>query len=201
VPEPSLADLHRVTAAEIPIAAITLAEAFVADPLKLHLTGGTTVPVAKSLAFFTAFLKMQLGHELVFATPGFEGVAIWAPPDKWKVPYSAILRHSATFIKLYGWRLPRNLRLLDDLERKHPKEPHYYLEFLGTSPAHRGKGIGARLIEPMVARADTEGLGMYLENSNEANLAFYGRFGFQTRELIHHRHDGPPHWLMWRDPK
>lgn len=201
MPEPSVDDLHRVTAAEIPLAALTLAEAFVDDPLMMHLNGGSKVPVACGLPLFTAFLRVQVGRGIVVATSGFEGVAVWSPPDQWKVPFTGILRNAPTFVKLYGWRLARNLRVLNDLERKHPPEPHYYLEFVGTSPAHRGKGFGAHLIVPMVERADAEGVGMYLENSNPDNMSFYGRFGFETRDLIHHRHAGPPHWLMWRDPQ
>ncbi len=201
MPEPSFDDLRHVTTAEIPLAALTLAEAFVDDPLMMHLNGGSPVPAARGLPLFTTFLRVQVGRGIVVATPGFEGVAVWSPPDQWKVPFTAILRNAPTFVKLYGWRLAHNLRVLDDLERKHPHEPHYYLEFVGTSPAFRGKGFGRPLIEPMVVRADAEGVGMYLENSSPDNMAFYGRFGFETRDVIRHRHDGPPHWLMWRDPR
>ncbi len=201
VPGPAFDDLRHVTADDVPLAALTLAEAFYDDPLKLHLTGGRTLPIPKAVPFFTAFMRIQLAHDLVFATPGFEGVAIWAPPDQWKVPFSAIVRNSPTFLKLYRWRLLPNLQVLGDLESRHPHEPHYYLEFIGTSPVHQGKGMGTRLIEPMVARADEEGVGMYLESSKESNLPFYGRFGFKTREVLHHRRHGPPQWLMWRDPR
>jgi ribosomal protein S18 acetylase RimI-like enzyme len=198
---PASDDLRRITTDDAGLAALTLAEAFVDDPLKLHLTGASVVPVPKSIPFFTAFLRLQLAHQLVFTTQGYEGVAVWAPPDQWKVPFSAILRNTPTFLKLYRRRLFANLRVLGDLERHHPTEPHYYLEFIGTSPIHQGKGFGRLLIEPMVARADEEGVGMYLENSKEANLSFYGRFGFETREVLHHRRNGPTQWLMWRDPK
>jgi GNAT superfamily N-acetyltransferase len=198
---PAHDELRHVTPSEIPLAALTLAEAFVDDPLMMHLNGGRPVPIARGLPLFTAFLRIQVDRGIVIATPGFEGVAVWSPPDRWKVPLTAILRNLPTFVMLYGRRLPRNLRVLDDLERKHPEAPHYYLEFIGTSPIHRGRGFGTPLIERIVARADEEGVGMYLENSSTDNMAFYGRFGFETREVIHHRHDGPPHWLMWRDPK
>ena len=41
---------------------------------------------------------------------------------------------------------------------------------------------------------------MYLENSKETNISFYGRFGFQVRQQMTHRRNGPSMWLMWRDP-
>jgi ribosomal protein S18 acetylase RimI-like enzyme len=196
-----MSDLHAVIAADIPTAAETLAKAFVDDPVKLYLTGGRKLPIAKAMPFFETFLKIQLHHAMVFATPHFEAVAIWAPPGEWKVPFRKIVQNAPTFLKLYGRRILTNVLVLDTLEKRHPHEPHIYLEFIGTAPEHQGKGMGTQLIQPMVDRADNEGLGMYLESSKESNVAFYARFGFEVREVMQHRRGGPQQWLMWRDPK
>ncbi len=194
-------EARHATGNEIAEVSLTLAKAFQDDPIKLHLTGGKELPVAKVLPFFDAFLRIQLPHELVYTTPGFEGAAVWAPVGEWKVPFSSIVKYTPRFVKLYGKLFISNLMLLGDLEKKHPKEPHYYLEFIGTDPAHQGKGVGTALMEPVLAKADEEGVGAYLESSKESNLAFYNRFGFQTREVITHRRNGPQQWLMWRDPR
>lgn len=186
---------------DVAAAAVTLAEAFVDDPVKLFLTGGREVPVATGAKFFEAFLTIQQRHGLTFATPRFEAVTVWAPPGGWKIPFGQIARHGTTFLRLYGRRTLRNLAVLGDLERLHPTEPHYYLEFIGTAPAQQGRGHGSTLLAPMVERADAEGLGMYLESSKESNVGFYGRFGFEVREVLQHRQHGPPQWLMWRDPR
>ena len=87
-----------------------------------------------------------------------------------------------------------------DIEKRHPREPHYYLEFVGTGPAAQGKGMGTRVIEPMCAKADAEGVGMYLESSKESNVAFYARHGFKVTSEIKLAF-GPKLWLMWRDPR
>jgi ribosomal protein S18 acetylase RimI-like enzyme len=157
--------------------------------------------VATSLPFFRVFLRMQVPHGLTFATPGFESVSVWAPPDHWKVPVSQILRNTPTFLKLYKLRFVPNLVVLADIEKHHPKEPHYYLEFVGTTPAAQGKGMGSKVIAPMCERADAEGVGLYLESSKESNVPFYSRFGFEVREQLHHRRNGPTMWLMWRNPR
>ena len=193
--------VRQVTLDDIPAASTTLAEAFHDDPIKCFLTGRDHVPVATSLPFFRVFLKMQVPHGLTFATPGFESVSVWAPPDHWKVPFSQIARNTPTFLKLYTWRFVPNLMVLADIERRHPKEPHYYLEFVGTSPAAQGTGMGTKVIAPMCAVADTEGVGLYLESSKESNVPFYARFGFEVRETLQHRRNGPTMWLMWRDPR
>src|SRR6478735_8986972 len=138
--------LHLVTMGDIPRASTTLAEAFHDDPIKCFLTGLDEVPVSTSLPFFRAFLKMQIPHGLTFATPDFESVSVWAPPGHWKVPVSQVARNMPTFLKLYKRRIIQNLQVLGDIERKHPKEPHFYLEFVGTAPAAQGKGMGTKVI-------------------------------------------------------
>ena len=192
--------IRQATAADIGPIAHTLSKAFHDDPVKAHLIGGKSVSVEKVKPFFAAFQKIQLPHGHVYTTPGYEAAALWAPPGAWKVPLSQVLRNTPTFLKLYGWRLFPNLQVLSALEKAHAEEPHYYLEFIGTDPVHQGKGFGAALLQPMLDRADQEGVGMYLESSKESNIAFYGRFGFDVRRTIELR-NGPTMWAMWRDPR
>jgi ribosomal protein S18 acetylase RimI-like enzyme len=199
--ESGFESIRQVTVGDIPGAAATLAEAFVDDPIKCYLVGRDHVPASTSVPFFKAFLRMQVPHGLTWMTRGFESVSVWAPPDHWKVPTLAIARNMPTFLWLYRTRILQNLLVLNDMERRHPKEPHYYLEFVGTTPAAQGQGMGSKVIAPMCQRADVEGVGMYLESSKESNLAFYGRFGFEVRDTIRHRNGGPTMWLMWRDPR
>jgi ribosomal protein S18 acetylase RimI-like enzyme len=194
-------DIHVVAPDEVEAAARPLAEAFADDPLKLFLCGGTQLPVERSMPFFRAFIEMHLQYGHVYTTADHGASAIWSPPGHWKIPVGQIVRRAPTFLKLYGMRFFGNLQVLTDLEKLHPTEPHYYLEFVGASPSTQGRGYGTALLEPMVARADAEGVGCYLENSKEANIAFYSRFGFEVRRTMQHRRNGPPQWLMWRDPR
>ncbi len=182
--------------------ATTLAKAFHDDPVKLHLLGGKVVSLDKVKPFFTTFQKIQLSHGHVYTTPNFEAAAIWAPPDHWKIPFTTVLKNTPTFVKLYGFRLIANLGVLSTMEKAHGEVefPHYYLEIIGTDPAKQGKGFGAALMQPMVDRSDTEGVGMYLESSKESNVAFYGRFGFEVRKVLQLK-NGPDMWTMWRKPR
>ena len=101
--------IRPATPADIGSIATTLAKSFHDDPVKLHLLGGKSVPQAKVEPFFTTFQKIQLPHGHVYTTPGHEAAAIWAPPDQWKIPFTTVLKHSPTFLKLYGLRLFPNL--------------------------------------------------------------------------------------------
>lgn len=190
---------------EIPTISRTLAKAFVGDPVFEVLFGGD-VPEGRAAKFFEIMARAQLHHGLVHRTAGNEAVAIWAPPGEWKLPAGAIIKNAPGFVRVFGKRMIGNLGLLNRLEKAHPsEEPHYYLEFIGTDPAHQGKGMGSQLIGPMVERCDEEGVGAYLESSKESNLSFYGRFGFETTRVITHKGlrgaPGPQQWLMWRKPR
>lgn len=189
----------HVTSADASAAASTLAKAFHDDPVLAVLFGGS-VPLDRATRFFEVMTNTQLRHHHVYRTPGNEAVAIWAPPDMWKLPVPTIVRNAPALVRVFGRRLFSNLAVLNTLERHHPTAPHYYLEFLGTDPAHQGRGLGGALVRPMVQRCDEEGVGAYLESSKEDNLAFYGRFGFEVTEVITHR-AGVQQWLMWRDPR
>ena len=46
-------------------------------------------------------------------------------------------------------------------------------------PASQGLGHGSALIAPGLERADSEGVGVWLETQTEDNLPFYPRFGFE----------------------
>jgi ribosomal protein S18 acetylase RimI-like enzyme len=193
-----------VQAVEMSAAALTLARAFVDDPIFALLFGGS-VPEPRARKFFEIMGKIQLHHGLVFRTPATEAVAIWAPPGEWKLPNSQIAKNTVGFFRVFGRHFIPDLEILGRLEKAHPSEPHYYLEFIGTDPAHQGKGMGTKLMQPMIDRCDTEGVGAYLESSKESNVAFYGRFGFEVTKVITHKTrkgvPGPDQWLMWRNPR
>lgn len=200
---PALPVVRHASPADIKPIARSLAEAFHDDPVKAHLIGGKSVSVEKVMPFFVAFQQIQLPHGHVYTTSGHEAAAIWAPPGHWKVPISQIVRKSPMFLRLYGWRLAPNLGVLGTVEKAHAElapDPHYYLEFLGTGPAHQGKGLGSALIKPMVERADVEAVAMYLESSKASNVPFYARFGFEVVREIQLR-KGPMMWAMRRAPR
>ncbi len=85
--------------------------------------------------------------------------------------------------------------------RFHPREPHYYLFAIGALPSCQGQGIGSSLMRHMLRRCDNEQMPAYLENSRRANLEFYRGHGFEVRRQLQLGRDGPPLWLMWREPR
>ena len=89
---------------------------------------------------------------------------------------------------------------LGQMEKVHPREPHWYLAILGTDPPEQGKGVGGSLMTPVLERCDRAGLGAYLESSKPENLPYYERFGFRVTGQFD-MPKGPPMWPMWREPR
>ena len=118
-------------------------------------------------------------QELVFTAGDFAGSAVWMPPGAWKFSLADEARVAPAVLAAFGATgTVRLLRLLGGVERVHLREPHYYLFAIGAAPEHQGRGVGAALLAPMLARCDAERMPAYLESSNPANLSFYRRHGF-----------------------
>ena len=80
----------------------------------------------------------------------------------------------------------------------------WYLVYIGTRPAARGKGYAKMLIRDVTRRADEEGTCCYLESSNVVNLRLYRGLGFEVRKQIWlskgGRELGVPLDIMVREP-
>lgn len=195
-------DVRSATPADLPAIGRTLAAAFDGDPVWSHLASPRADWSTRASAWFEAEARSQLkGHGEVLVDDEVRGAAIWVQPGHWKGTLVEALSLAAPSARLFRTRLPRAMANLTLMERKHPKEPeHWYLAVLGTDPAHQGSGIGSALIRAVTDRCDDQSLGAYLESSKEQNVPYYARHGFEVRERINSG-DGPPMWLMWRDPK
>jgi GNAT superfamily N-acetyltransferase len=87
------------------------------------------------------------------------------------------------------------------LEKAHPKDPVWYLNLLVADPSAQRSGVGTKLQELVLERADEEGVPAYLETQNPDNLPYYRRFGYELVQELHPVKDGPPLWTLRREPK
>jgi GNAT superfamily N-acetyltransferase len=133
--------------------------------------------------------------------PGAEAArpALWLPPGGHPFGLADQLRVLPAQLRVFGRHLRRAIGAQRAVERHHPREPHWYLDYIAVAPGGQGRGAGSALLAPMLERCDREGVPAYLESSKERNLAFYARHGFRVAREIE-LPDGPPIWLMWRDP-
>lgn len=129
------------------------------------------------------------------------GVAVWVAPVKSLLPALPLravpdsLRMMAAAPRSVG----RLLKFASTLAKLRPGEPHWYLQEVAVDPAAQGCGIGTKLLEPVLARADREARPCYLETMTEKNVAWYRRLGFETlEEGVSVGRGGPSNWTMLR---
>ncbi len=92
------------------------------------------------------------------------------------------------------------MRYNDDVHARVVSAPHWYLGALGVDPAHQRMGIGARLLLPVLAKADAEGQACFLETQTEDNVRFYERQGFEVANAGEVPGTGMKMWAMLRQP-
>ncbi len=157
-------------------------------------------PERRLRPFYDTYLRQQLrkgGHE-VHLIDDASGVAIWYGIDDWRMSKVDALRMFPGSLRTFGLSL-RSLRVVNAIERVHPREPHFYLGILGVRQERQASGLGSALLADMLARCDDEGIPTYLEVSNPDNIPFYARHGFERGDEIHPGGGAPPLLAMWRD--
>ncbi len=78
---------------------------------------------------------------------------------------------------------------------------YYYLSFISTAAAARGRGYGSLLMRHITARADAEGRACLLEATSDRSRALYERHAFALYETYRVAPDAPPVYFMRRDPQ
>jgi ribosomal protein S18 acetylase RimI-like enzyme len=204
LPGMTTAQIHvrRAEAADTEALTTALADAFRDDPVVSWLIPADASHREDRLrAFFGSMARSYLRRDkhVLIAGDG-AGAALWAQPGSWVLPPAEIARESPAAVKAFGRHLPRALRLLNQIEGLHPKEPHHwYLAYVGTRCDSQGQGIGSSLLREVLDQADAQRVPAYLESSNERNLSLYERHGFKVVEEIKALGDGPSLYRMWRD--
>ena len=129
------------------------------------------------------------------------GVAAWVPPGAYPLGVASQARGffgAGRAMALRPKGLRDGLRYMNAIERAHPKDPMWYLLLLVVDPSVQRAGIGAHLQEPVLERADEDGVDCYLETQSEDNLPYYRRFGYEVEAELGPVPGGPPLWTMRR---
>jgi len=121
------------------------------------------------------------------------GAALWFEPGS----PPAVERHPRRGTT-WGRRSRRLARVEDAVEREAASEDGWYLRALGVDPWHQGRGIGARLIAPVLEAADSHGVTCAVHTSSPASRRFYERFGFVAVDPLHPVIPGGPAYLRMR---
>jgi ribosomal protein S18 acetylase RimI-like enzyme len=195
--------VRKVEKRDIPQLSEVLALAFDDDPAMKWATreDAKRLDALRDLYSFSIEGDLRYGEET--ATEDLRACAVWVPPEarEEKTPPLYTLRMLPRYIRWTGiGKLGRWLRFYELCEEKRPREPHFYLDFIGVHPEKHGQGYASALLRHTLTRLDAEGTPAYLESSNPRNNPLYQRHGFMITDEIH-LPDGPTLWCMWRKPR
>lgn len=197
-------NVRAATAGDRPAVIDTFTRAFAADAIVRFLFADDATWPDRAARFFGHYFDVRLagGEISVCEDDVVIGASLWNPPGG--------NRRGATFVEEH-WRRTVVDAIAEDevaryesfhvvLEAMTPSQPHWYLGLLGTDPERQATGVARALLTPMLARADAEGLPVFLETGMPGNVAIYERFGFATiADAVVPQ--GPRVWGMLRRPE
>ena len=185
-------------------AAEMLSRAFWNYPVSTYAYPDELVRQERLPCFFQFVLHYCIRYGEVYATSHeMEGVAIWLPSGNYpmtpgrvirSVPMSvlfSLLRDSEKRMKSFG-------DYIDSVHKRLTPFKHWFLQTIGVDPQFQGKGYAGKLLRPMFARMDEEGLPCYLETLDEAKVSIYEHFGFKIVEKSTIPKTDLTNWAMLR---
>lgn len=156
--------------------------------------------------FFAATVRDAVRFGVVRAAwrgPEVLAVAVWLPPGAFPWTAWRKLRAMPYFLRVLAAdprNFPKFVRLGANAERVHPADRHWYLVVAGVRPEAQRQGLGSKLMRHELDVADSDGVPVYLETADRANVPYYERFGFavidQALELV----PGGPAYVAMRRP-
>ena len=206
----SLNGLYRLDKHDAERAAEVLRRAFYEDPLTLYAYAEGKRSEEDLHNFFLGGVKYCLKYGEAYApTVEIEGAALWLPSDKCSITFWRMLRVASLWsmfrmMRRIGFgRIKRMIYIGGFLNKAHKRLApfeHYYLQTLGVDPEHQGNGYASKLLRPMFARLDVEGMPCYLDTMLEKNVQIYEHLGFKVLEKIDIPNTDITNWALLRKP-
>ena len=150
-------------------------------------------------------LKSALAYGAVYATEDLSGVLFLLPPGhtrltEWEYVSCGFLA-APLMVGLRHYEIvdASETYLADTQERLLAGRAHYYLWGLAVDPSRQRSGAGTALLKALFDKTDREGVPVYLETHEFANVAYYEARGFRLIHTGQMPHDALPFWCMLRE--
>jgi hypothetical protein len=140
-----------------------MARAFRDDPFVSWLVADDRRRIRKLPDMFALLFKLGRSYGGCDVTERVEASAIWRPPNAWRIPFHQYLTNGPALLGIFGGNVLRALQSMERLEKCHPREPHWYLQAIGTDTPLQGKGYAGVLLRHRLAIIDAANLPAYLE--------------------------------------
>ena len=187
-----MAETVREVTGPSPEVVEVLADGFYDNPLLSWVFPDPETRLEALGQWFEFWIDLYSEDVRLFLSEDDSAAALWAIPNARDLDSDSIPRFAALIQRHNGDRTGLVLKGLGALG-EHPPQPYWYLNSIAVRRGQRAAGRGAQLLEPMLLRADQEGIPVYLESSNPANLTFYYRYDFEAwgERLVMPESDAP----------
>jgi ribosomal protein S18 acetylase RimI-like enzyme len=194
MPKPTI---KTVTPSNADQAVGTIVLAFSGDPIARWFYPDPHQYLLHLPSFVRAFAGKAFEHNSAYYVDGYLGAALWLPPGVH--PDEDLL---ATLLQR---TIPEEnqqeiFAFMEQMDRSHPSEPHWYLPMIGVDQGKQGHGYGSALLKHSLERCDVEGKLAYLEASSPKSIPLYRRHGFELASTIQVG-SSPPMFSMLRKPR
>ena len=167
--------------------AAVMAAAVGSDPSIRYLLGGASEG-ENDRQYFLAVLKAVYGKCVIISSDNsVRDVLILFPPRLKAVPVLRfLLNGGAGLSAFFGLGLFfRSLCYENNCSRvkKRFASDAWYCMCFAVLPERQGRGVGSRLLRPVLRMADDRGVPLYLETHREINTQIYGHYGFDTVDI------------------
>lgn len=198
--------IRPLVEADEPEVAAALARAFQDDPLQTYVFPDPVERAEKSPAHFAPLLRYgRLFGEVLTPAGSPGGAAVWLPPNGTDVtPERAAAAGFDRWPDLLGPeaadRFFSALAAVDPFHKTDVRPEHWYVMVVGVAPEAQGQGLGRALLQPVMDRADRDGVPCYLETAQPRNVSFYQHLGFRVLRDFVEPVSGLRMWTFRRDP-
>jgi len=168
---------RTATPDEMPQTVACIVAAFIADPLARFVWPAPHDYLRAMPLLAREYAIGSFEYGSAFVSPDFGGAALWMPPGV-SPSMEALDRLFRETVK--PERVDDVRVAFEQMEEWRPKEPHWYLPFIGVDPTAQNRGIGRALMSYGVSRCVQQGQSVYLESTNPRNISLYERHGFEV---------------------
>lgn len=115
----------------------------------------------------------------VYLSDDQKGCALILYPDQKSFSIKSTLMDMQLLLNAIGLtRVGKAMSRETAIKSNYPKDPIYYLWFLGVINSDQNKGIGSQLLKEIIIDSQKQHKPIYLETSTIKNIPWYKKFGF-----------------------
>lgn len=115
----------------------------------------------------------------VFLSENKKACALILYPDKKKTTFKSIILDLKLILNCVGIsNIKKAISRESKIKKLQPKEPMYYIWFIGVDPQYQSSGIGSKLLSEVIDDSKQKKRALYLETSTLKNIPWYKKFGF-----------------------